>query len=145
LSAARGRSAQAPHEPLVLVVDDYEDARSAYVAALSDAGYRVEEAGNGKIALDRIAKNVPAIVLMNLSMPVLDGWEATRRIKADPTTAHVIVVAVTGHASPQAHERALAAGADAILIKTFTQGELLERVDELLASRPTSGVVTQTA
>jgi two-component system, cell cycle response regulator DivK len=74
--------------PLILVVDDYDDARQMYSECLGVMGYRVAEAAHGQEALDLIAKEKPALVLMDLAMPVLDGWKATQIIKADATTSH---------------------------------------------------------
>lgn len=110
---------------LVLVVDDYEDNRALYATVLADAGYAVEEAVNGQEALDKIAKNRPAIIIMDLSMPILDGWEATRRIKGNPETSGIIVIALTGHATNYGLQQARKAGADAVLAKPCLPSDLL--------------------
>ncbi len=120
----------APASPgaLVLVVDDYEDNRTLYATVLADAGYTVEEAVNGQEALDKIAKNRPAIIIMDLSMPILDGWEATRRIKSNAQTSEIIVIALTGHATNYGLQRAREAGADAVLAKPCLPSDLLALV-----------------
>ena len=119
--------------PLVLVVDDFADNRELYAATLSDAGYQVEQAENGQEALDFIGRRRPAIVVMDLSMPILDGWEATRRIKADPETSDIVVVAVTGHATNFGLQRAKEAGADAVLTKPCLPEDLLALLRSLTA------------
>ena len=111
--------------PLILVVDDFDDNRELFAAILTDAGYGVEQACNGQEALDRIGARAPSLVVMDLSMPVLDGWEATRRIKANPVTAAIVVVAITGHATKQGLQQARDAGAEAVLTKPCLPRELL--------------------
>jgi CheY-like chemotaxis protein len=83
--------------PRVLLVDDYPDAREMYSEYLQFSGFDVIEAANGMEALQRAADEAPDIILMDLSLPVMDGWEATRRLKSDPRTAEIPVVALTGH------------------------------------------------
>jgi two-component system cell cycle response regulator DivK len=111
--------------PLVLVVDDFADNRELYAAMLEDAGYAVEQAENGQEALDLIGRRRPAVVVMDLSMPVLDGWEATRRIKQNPETSDIVIIAVTGHATNFGLQRAREAGADAVLTKPCLPQDLL--------------------
>ncbi|HVH42467.1 MAG TPA: response regulator [Labilithrix sp.] len=120
--------------PLVLVVDDIEDSRLLYAEAFADAGYRVEQATNGQEALDTIANTKPALVLMDLSMPVLDGWEATRRIKGQPTTADVVVIAVTGHGTHLGHRMAIDAGASIVLSKPCVPQDVLACASKLLGA-----------
>jgi CheY-like chemotaxis protein len=79
--------------PLILVVDDIADARLMYSLYLTNHGFRVVEAANGEDAVRLAHEQQPALVLMDLGMPVMDGWEATRRIKADPRTRSVPVLA----------------------------------------------------
>ena len=117
--------------PRVLVADDFADTRELYASTFADAGYEVEQAENGQEALDAIARHRPAAVVMDLSMPVLDGWEATKRIKTDPTTRDVIVIAVTGHATKFGLQRATDAGADAVVAKPCLPSELLRLVRTL--------------
>src|SRR4249919_1453945 len=84
--------------PRVLLVDDYPDAREMYSEYLKFSGFDVVEASNGVEALQRAIENTPDIILMDLSLPVMDGWEATRRLKEDARTSGIPVVALTGHA-----------------------------------------------
>ena len=84
--------------PRVLVVDDYPDAREMYSEYLEFSGFDVIQAVNGIEALQRAVDAAPDIILMDLSLPVMDGWEATRRLKEDARTNRIPVVALTGHA-----------------------------------------------
>jgi CheY-like chemotaxis protein len=118
--------------PLVLVVDDVDDNRRLYVNTLTDAGYTVEQATNGQEALEKIGKTRPALVVMDLSMPVLDGWEATRRIKKDPSTADIVIIALTGHATNYGLVQAKEAGAEAVLTKPCLAEDLLALVRVLM-------------
>jgi CheY-like chemotaxis protein len=111
--------------PIVLVVDDYDDNRALYASTVREAGYHVEEARDGAEALEKIGTTRPAVIIMDLSMPVLDGWETTRRIKADPRTADIVVIAVTGHGTNFGIQRATEAGAAAVLTKPCEPHDLL--------------------
>lgn len=117
--------------PLVLVVDDFEDTRELYATTLLAAGYPVEEAENGQAALDAIGRRRPVLVVMDLSMPVLDGWEATKRIKDDAATAGILVIALTGHATNAGLRRAKDSGADAVVAKPCLPQDLLTLVRTL--------------
>ena len=92
--------------PLILVVEDYDDAREMYVEYLTFTGFRVESATNGLEAIEMTQRLKPDLVLMDLALPKLDGWEATRRLKSDPATARIPVIALTGHALAGHAERA---------------------------------------
>jgi two-component system cell cycle response regulator DivK len=125
--------------PLVLVVDDFDDNRLLYVSTIAEAGYAVDDATNGQEALDKIGAIRPAVIIMDLSMPVVDGWEATRRIKADPRTADIVIIAVTGHATNFGLQRAREAGAEAVLTKPCLPEDLLRTISALIPSTPRSG------
>jgi len=86
-------------DPLVLVVDDYKDAREMYSEYLKASGFRVVEAGTGVEAVAKAHALQPNCILMDLSLPGIDGWEATRQLKSDGNTAHIPIVAITGHTS----------------------------------------------
>jgi len=118
---------------LVLVVDDFQDNREMFAEILSLSGFRVREAENGREALDRAFTEVPDVVLMDLSLPELDGWEATRRLKRDPRTAHVPVVALTGHALAECSRDAREAGCDAFLTKPCLPEVIVDEVRRVLA------------
>lgn len=131
-SSARAASTVAP---VVLVVDDFDDNRLLYTSTIAEAGYPVEEARDGREALTRIGETRPAVIIMDLSMPVLDGWEATRRIKADPRTADILVIAVTGHRTYYGLQQARDAGADVVLTKPCLPQDLLGVMRALLKKR----------
>jgi two-component system, cell cycle response regulator DivK len=121
--------------PLVLVVEDYQDAREMYVEYLKFSGFRVAEARNGVEALDRAFELSPDIILMDLALPRMDGWEATRRLKADERTRHIPVVALTGHALAGHAEGAKQAGCDAFVTKPCLPDALVAEIDRMLSPR----------
>ena len=116
----------------VLVVDDYPDAREMYRAYLEYSGFEVVEAGNGVEALQRAVETEPDIILMDLSLPVMDGWEATRRLKADQRTAGIPVVALTGHALVGISDGARRAGCDAFVSKPCLPEDLVKEIRKVL-------------
>lgn len=116
----------------VLVVDDYPDAREMYRAYLEYSGFEVVEAGNGVEALQRAVETEPDIILMDLSLPVMDGWEATRRLKADQRTAGIPVVALTGHALVGISDGAKRAGCDAFVSKPCLPEDLVKEIRKVL-------------
>ncbi len=125
-----------PLNPLVLVVEDYQDAREMYAAYLQFSGFRVAEAVNGLEALDKTRELMPDIILMDLALPKLDGWQATEQLKADKRTSHIPIVALTGHALPDHAERALRAGCDAFVTKPCLPDALVAEIQKMLAARP---------
>ncbi len=120
--------------PSLLVVDDVEDNRELYRSYFAHCGYRVDDAANGEEAMEKIAREQPAVIIMDLSMPVLDGWEATRRLKSDPKTAKIPIIVLSGFATPSDMARAKAAGADRVLTKPCLPQKLLAIVKDLLES-----------
>ena len=116
----------------VLLVDDYPDAREMYAEYLEFCGFDVVEAGNGMEALQRAAEAAPDIILMDLSLPVMDGWEATRRLKADKRTQKIPVVALTGHALAGISEGAKKAGCDAFVTKPCLPEDLVKEIRRVL-------------
>ena len=120
---------------LVLVVEDYEDAREMYSAYLQFSGYRVAEAANGLEAIEKTLELLPDIILMDLALPKMDGWEATRRLKTDERTRHIPIVALTGHALAGYAEGARQAGCDAFVTKPCLPDALVEEIQRMLASR----------
>jgi CheY-like chemotaxis protein len=121
-------------QPLVLVVDDYHDAREMYCEYLQFAGFRVAEAQNGHEALEKAFDLLPDIILMDLSLPGMDGWEATRRLKADEKTKAIPVVALTGHALAGHSEGAKEAGCDSFVTKPCLPDVLVLEVRKMLES-----------
>jgi two-component system cell cycle response regulator DivK len=124
--------------PCVLVVDDYPDARQMYREYLDVCGFDVVEAANGVEAVQQALNAAPDIILMDLAMPVMDGWEATRRLKSDHRTAGIPVVALTGHAFAANAERAKDAGCDAFLAKPCLPADLVREIRHILDGLPPS-------
>ena len=127
-------STTAREQPLVLVVEDYQDAREMYAAYLQFSGFEVAEAGNGIEAIDKTHELMPDIVLMDLALPRMDGWEATKRLKSDPRTRHIPIVALTGHALAGASEGAKRAGCDSFVTKPCLPDDLVVEVKRMLAA-----------
>ena len=119
-------------KPRVMVVDDYPDAREMYSEYLEYCGFDVVQAANGMEALQRAIETSPDIILMDLSLPVMDGWEATRRLKADKRTANSPVVALTGHALAGMSEGARKAGCDAFVTKPCLPEDLVKEIRRVL-------------
>jgi CheY-like chemotaxis protein len=120
---------------LVLLVDDYADNRDIYAQFLLYAGLRVEEAENGHQALEKAFALSPDVIIMDLALPGLDGWEATRRLKSDARTRRIPVIALTGHALAGHSQGALEAGCDLFLTKPCLPERLLEEILALLDRR----------
>jgi CheY-like chemotaxis protein len=123
--------------PLVLIVEDYQDAREMYAAYLQYSGFRVAEATNGYEAVQQAQDLKPDIILMDLALPKLDGWEATRRLKSDPRTRDISVVALSFHALEGHAEGARAAGCDAFVTKPCLPDALVAEIRRMLKSSRT--------
>jgi two-component system, cell cycle response regulator DivK len=121
-----------PSRPLVLVVDDYRDAREMYAECLGAVGFGVIEAGTGEEAITKAKDLRPDLIVMDVSLPGLDGWSATRALKTDERTKAIPVLALTGHARADAHDTARQAGCDAFLIKPCLPETMLGEVRRLL-------------
>src|SRR5687767_5586201 len=124
--------AESDRAPLVLLVDDHEDARVMYEEGLEHARLRVAHATDGDHALLKIMSLLPDVVVMDLAMPIVDGWEATARIKTHPKTKHIPVIVLTGQVTESALTRAVEAGADAVLTKPCTPDALVAVIRGLL-------------
>ena len=118
--------------PLILIVEDQHELRHLYVQQLTISGFDVIEAQNGAEALTHTAAQVPDVVLMDLSLPVLDGWEATRRLKSDERTSHIPVVALTAHDGAGELQRATRAGCDWFVPKPCPPDALIAEVRRVL-------------
>jgi two-component system cell cycle response regulator DivK len=127
LSAARG-------QPLVLLAEDFEDARELYRDYLEFSGFDVKTATNGREAIELAQSLLPDLILMDASMPVLDGWQATKRLKADPATKHIPILALTAHAFDDARREANAAGCDGFVTKPCLPDDLVAEVRATLDS-----------
>ena len=115
----------------ILVVEDVDLNRELAVQLLEE-DYRVIEAVNGQEGLDLAERERPDLILMDLSLPVMDGWEATRRIKANPELRGIPVIALTAHAMVGDREKAMAAGCDDYLVKPLDENELFDKVARLV-------------
>jgi len=133
LALGHGRRTGAGREPLVLVVDDMPDARQICAEYLEYRHYRVETAEDGLEALVKARELRPDLILMDLSMPRLDGCEATRRLKSDARTAAIPIIAVTAHGSSGAPEQALDAGCVAVVMKPVPLRDLEGEIRRALA------------
>jgi two-component system, cell cycle response regulator DivK len=131
-----GRAAPRRTRPLILIAEDQADLRQLYAQELTMSGFDVIEAENGADAISHTADRTPDVVLMDLSLPVLDGWEATRRLKADARTAHIPVVALTAHDGSGELQRATRAGCDWFVPKPCLPHDLIEEVRRVLDGRP---------
>jgi CheY-like chemotaxis protein len=118
--------------PVVLIAEDFEDARELYREYLEFSGFEVLTASNGREAVDRAIKLQPDLILMDASMPVLDGWQATRALKSDPTTRHIPILALTAHAFDDARQQAKAAGCDGFITKPCLPDDLVSQVKAAL-------------
>ena len=122
----------------ILLVEDNEDNRIIYATALRYAGYNVLEAITGTDGVYQTRTHLPDLVLMDISVPELDGWEATSILKADPATKHIPIIAVTAHALPGDRERSFQAGCDGYLAKPIPPAMLLTEVDKRFGRRTPS-------
>ncbi len=119
--------------PKILLVEDNEDNRDMLSRRLARKGYDVALAVDGGEGVSQAATLKPDLILMDMSLPVLDGWEATRRIKADPATQGIPVIALTAHAMSDDRDKAFAAGCDDYDTKPVELPRLLEKIASLLA------------
>ena len=115
-------------QPLVLLAEDFEDARELYRDYLQFSGFDVETANNGREAITRAVELQPDLILMDASMPVLDGWQATRELKANPITRHIPILALTAHAFDDARREARAVGCDGFVTKPCLPDDLVTKV-----------------
>ena len=121
-----------PEDLTILVVEDYEDASLAMRLALEDQGYRILEAADGAQAVAVAARERPEVILMDLSLPVMDGLAATERIRSNPDLRDTIIVAVTAHQEQGYRSRALAAGCNAFVTKPVDFAWLRDLITNLL-------------
>jgi two-component system cell cycle response regulator DivK len=122
--------------PLVLVVDDYQDAREMYAESLGACGFNVAEAETGDEAVAKALQLLPDAIVMDLSLPGMDGWTATRALKSDARTSAIPVIALTGNARTDAPLAAREAGCDAFLIKPCLPDDMVAAVRRVLDARP---------
>ena len=116
----------------ILLVEDNEMNRDMLSRRLVKRGYEVVVAVDGQEGVEKARAEAPALVLMDMSLPVLDGWEATRALRADPATRSIPVIALTAHAMAGDREKALAAGCDDFDTKPIELDRLLGKIEALL-------------
>ncbi|PKN57859.1 MAG: two-component system response regulator [Deltaproteobacteria bacterium HGW-Deltaproteobacteria-14] len=119
--------------PTLLLVEDHEPNRDMLQRRLTRRGYDVIVAEDGERALLRAHEMRPHLVLMDLGLPDIDGWEVTRRLKGSPETRAIPIIALTAHAMPKDRDDAFAAGCDAFVAKPIDFDELLATIEALLA------------
>lgn len=117
----------------ILVIEDTEDNRRILRDLLTHAGFALTEAGDGERGVALALAERPDLILMDMQLPIVDGYEAARRIKADPTMQATPIIAVTSYALAGDEEKARAAGCDAYVTKPFSPRQLLAKVKELLS------------
>lgn len=119
----------------ILLVEDNEDNQEIYRIILTHHGYSVLQAWNGEDGVAMAREHGPALILMDLTMPLIDGIEATRMLKDDPATATIPVIALTAHASDEDRTAAEAAGCESFLCKPVEPRRVAEEVRRVLAGR----------
>ncbi len=123
----------------VLVVEDNEMNRDMLSRRLARRGFEVVVAENGARGVTAAREERPDLILMDMSLPVLDGWEASRRLKADDTTRGIPIIALTAHAMAGDRDRAIAAGCEDYDTKPVDLPRLMEKIDRLLAPQKALG------
>ena len=117
----------------ILVVEDQEDNRQILRDLLGNAGYELTEAENGEEAIAAVAKRRPDLILMDIQLPVMDGYEATRRIRTNPDLKSVPIIAVTSYALTGDEDKPIAAGCNGYVSKPYSPRDLLAKVRSYLA------------
>jgi DNA-binding response OmpR family regulator len=123
--------------PLVLLAEDDEDVRALAEFVLRRQGFDVTAVGDGEAALRAAAERAPAVAVLDVSMPLLDGLETARRLREQPATSAIPIMLLTARVTESDRERGRRAGADSQLDKPFSPAVLAERVRALLGERPT--------
>jgi CheY-like chemotaxis protein len=130
--------------PLVLIVEDFDDAREMYRDYLQFSGFRVETARDGREAIEKARTMSPDLVLMDLSLPGIDGWEATRLLKSDPATRTIQIVALSAHVLSTDGDRARRAGCDGFIAKPCLPPDLVEEIAKYLKGHSAAPVRDRT-
>lgn len=116
----------------ILCVEDNDDTQYMMHRRLSRAGHEVKVSQNGKQAVDWAKTLLPELIVMDLNLPGMDGWEATRHLKSQPETQHIPIIVVTGRIGEESREKALAAGCDDFATKPVDFAGLLKKIEALL-------------
>jgi two-component system cell cycle response regulator DivK len=122
--------------PKILLVEDNEMNRDMLSRRLEKRGYTLCIAVDGGVGVALAKSEKPDLILMDMSLPVIDGWEATKQIKADPETANTPIIALTAHAMDSDRQKAIGAGCDDFDTKPVELGRLLGKIEELLKKFP---------
>lgn len=122
--------------PKILLVEDNEMNRDMLTRRLEKRGYTISFAVDGGAGVAMAKSELPDLILMDMSLPVLDGWDATKQVKADPATAKIPVIALTAHAMEGDRQKALSAGCDDFDTKPVELPRLLSKIEELLKKFP---------
>lgn len=131
--------------PTILIVDDYPDALEVWELYLTAAGFRVLTAANGQHALECAQRSLPRLIVMDLELPGLSGYEVARRLRAAPATRDIPLIAATGYSHDAQLDEARAVGFDAILVKPCDPEGLVREIRRLLDARATSDEATAEA
>jgi two-component system cell cycle response regulator DivK len=121
--------------PLVLLIEDYPDTREMYASHLERLGFRVEQADDGLVGHEKALELRPDVVVMDLSMPGIDGWRLTRMLKSDERTAVTPIIVITAHTLQFERQRADHAGCDGFLLKPCLPDALADEIRRVLARR----------
>ena len=124
--------------PTLLVVEDNDPSRDALARRLQRRGFDVVLAVDGQQAVSVARSTKPDLILMDLGLPIIDGWEATRQLKADPTTTHIPIIVLSAHAMTNDRDKALQAGGDEFDTKPIRFQPLLDKIEALLTSAATT-------
>jgi CheY-like chemotaxis protein len=130
--------------PKILLVEDYEMNRDMLSRRLERRGFTVVIAADGEVGLNQARTCSPDLILMDMSLPVIDGWEATRQLKADPSTSKIPIIALTAHAMAEDRVKAMAAGCDDFDTKPVELPRLLAKIDAMLNLTPSPPPTPQT-
>jgi CheY-like chemotaxis protein len=132
-----------PKPPLILLVEDFADTREMYRDYLAFAGFRVETASDGHEAIEKARSLLPDLVLMDLSLPGINGWDATRILKSDPATSHLKIVALSAHALSSDPTGATGFGCDGFIGKPCLPPDLVTHIAAFLALQvtPDAGLI----
>lgn len=118
----------------VLLVEDNEDNRTVYRTILEHFGYQVIEAQNGEAGVSMAREQRPDLILMDISIPLIDGWEATRILKSEPETAHIPIIALTAHALATDRAKANEVGCDGYLAKPCEPRRVVAEVERFIGA-----------
>ena len=132
--ATGARVGMTPNGKTVLLVEDNEDNRIVYSTILRHFGYKVTEALNGEEGISKARSEHPDLILMDISIPIIDGWEATQVLKHDPLTRHIPIIALTAHALASDREKAMEVGCDGYLAKPCEPRAVVAEVQRFLGT-----------